>query len=204
MGIGKIRNNLVHFRVFTMLFMIGFIIGIFFANMTGKNHLSQSGILSDYYLSRYKYMEINPGELFLFIIQKRIKWIIILGGMGVTTLGIPLVWGYSLWIGFSAGLVMSISVIRFGFLGVIFCIIGVIPHGILYIGGAIILADYVYRMSKAQKWSKFKGSLGKDGSKVNWGRYMMILLMIVIVFVIAALMESYISPIIIKSFLKNI
>jgi Uncharacterized membrane protein len=203
-GIRKLKPNLEYVRVFAMVFMIGFIIGIVLANMAGKNFLSQSGILSDYYLAKYKYMEINPQELFVFIISKRIKWVVLLGAMGLTALGVLLVWGYSLWLGFSAGFVMSVAVIRFGFLGVIFCIIGIIPHGILYIAAAIILAELVYKMSGSQKGLRFKGSLGVNGGMMKKGKYVMILLMILMVFVVAALMESYINPIIIKKFLANI
>ena len=94
--------------------MAGLIGGVLFANLFGKNYLNQTGILSDYFLSKYKYMEIDYGNLFFYILGKRSVGILFLWIMGVTVLGCPAVWLYLVWYGFSAGMILSMSVMKFG------------------------------------------------------------------------------------------
>lgn|GEM_PF-974585 len=221
MKIPRLKNDLVHFKLFATIFMLGFVAGIFLANVAGKSYLSQSGILSDYYLSKYKYMEIDSAGLFLFILQKRLKWILILWGIGFTILGAPLVLAYSGWIGFSAGLILSVSVIRFGFVGVIFCAVGIFPQGLIYMPALVYFAEHIYIMSQSKVYgssftANFKmvhskignkqsfDSLRRTNNKISLSQYIGILLIVFLLFMIAGLMESYINPIIIKNFLKNL
>lgn len=220
----RLKDDLVHFKLFATIFMLGFVVGIFLANAAGKSYLSQSGILSDYYLSKYKYMEIDSAGLLLFVLQKRLKWILLLWGAGFTILGVPLVLAYSGWIGFSAGLILSVSVIRFGFVGVIFCAVGIFPQGIIYIPVLIYFAEHIYKMSQSKvhgssPTANFKMAHSKIGTrhgnaksldslrtnnKSTLSQYIGILIFVFLLFMVGVLMESYINPTLIKSFLKNI
>ena len=170
MKILRLKNDLAHFKLFATIFMLGFVVGIFLANAAGKSYLSQSGILSDYYLSKYKYMEIDSVSLLLFVLQKRLKWILLLWGAGFTILGAPLVLAYSGWIGFSAGLILSVSVIRFGFVGIIFCAVGIFPQGIIYMPVLVYFAENIYKMSQSKVHgssltANFKMAHSKIGAK---------------------------------------
>ncbi len=64
MKILKNRQPLTHKKIFGIIFMTGFLLGIIYANVIGKNYMESSGILSDYFLSRYKYYDIDNSNLF--------------------------------------------------------------------------------------------------------------------------------------------
>ena len=104
-----------------IFFLAGFIGGILSVNLLGDGYLSQAGILSDFFLKQYKYLEIDGIGLFFYILEKRIKWVALLWILGYTVAGVPCAAAYTAWMGFCAGTLFSIGVLKLGMLGILFC-----------------------------------------------------------------------------------
>lgn len=52
-----------------IFFLAGFIGGILSVNLLGDGYLSQAGILSDFFLKQYKYLDIDGIGLFFYILE---------------------------------------------------------------------------------------------------------------------------------------
>lgn len=109
--------NVKFLRGMAALFVLGMILGAMAVNVLADSQVNRAGILSDYFLRQYKYLEIDTVELFLYILKKRLKWVFLLWAAGFTAAGSLCGAGYVLWMGFSVGILMGVAVLKLGILG---------------------------------------------------------------------------------------
>ena len=62
-------------RSAAVLLVLGITMGAMAVNVLADSAVGRAGILSDYFLRQYKYLEIDTTGLFLYILGKRMKWI---------------------------------------------------------------------------------------------------------------------------------
>ncbi len=128
-------------------FLAGFIGGILSVNLLGDGYLSQAGILSDFFLKQYKYLEIDGIGLFFYILEKRIKWVALLWILGYTVAGVPCAAAYTAWMGFCAGTLFSIGVLKLGMLGILFARGNGASDFFIYVPAWIFFLYGIYRKS---------------------------------------------------------
>lgn len=177
-------------RGFLLLFFAGFLFGILFGCVSGKEYLDYAGILSEYYLNRYKYMELIKEQLFFYLVKERLFSAILLILFSFTVLGKTVMTGYLTWIGFSFGTLLTLSVIRFGGKGILLCIASMLPQYLLYVTAFLLL---LAKISNSGIISK-----GKAGLVGNGILYLTIFLLLVA----GVLLESWINPEIVQALLK--
>lgn len=197
------KQPFLYKKLFAVIFMAGFLIGIIYANMIGKKYMDSSGILSDYFLSRYKYFDIVNNNLFWYLLKQRIFPSVVLWITGITIMGIPAVWVYLTWYGFSGGMLISMAVMKFGFKGLILCLGGIMPQYVIYIPIMIILLQKVYQMSLSLYGGKFSQGNGGKTKKQIFLNYLWNYFIIFVILLIGVILESYINPYILKIILKN-
>jgi len=191
----KLEKRYVQYS--SIFFLLGFAAGIIMINVLGEGYANQTGIISDYYIRQYKYMEIDPNALFFYICQNRLKWIFLVWIIGFTVLNLPCVFGCMTWFGFSAGILISLSVLKLGIYGILFFVTAMLPQSIIYIPGWIFFLQYVYKKNH----NKYR--IGKERFWKNWDwNYMLVLAGTVSVFLLGILTESYTNPWIMKQILK--
>lgn len=170
-----------------ILFLLGFAGGILLINLLGKSYLNQAGILSDYFLKQYKYLEIDSIQLFFYILEKRMKWVAVLWILGYTAIGIIAGGGYTLWFGFSAGTLLSISVLKLGVKGMLFCVGAMFPQILIYVPAWVF---FLYAInSKAEK------------RNFDWG-YTLAGIGMCLITLFGIFVESYMNPWVVKQILR--
>ncbi|MFR2189267.1 MAG: hypothetical protein ACLS5R_08115 [Blautia sp.] len=176
----------IHYPDETMMryFIAAFLTGVLFSLLIiwyGKTYyLQKAGLISNFYLRRLKYRSWEKRELLGCFLGKRMKWValfpVFFFGAGVH---LPLFLAGG-WFGFSFGMVMGISVLKFGFLGVGTGLLLVLPQGIFYAAGALVmlqgLAEWKWSFNR---WTAFPGKK-LMGSTV--------------LFFLGILTESYLNP----------
>lgn len=190
-------------KIFFIIFMIAFLCGILFANLFAKDYIGNVGILSDYFLNKYKYMEINQSELFLYVLEKRIVPFLILGTLGITSFGIILQFGVAGWFGFSAGLFLSAATMKYGFKGILLCIGSIFPQYLIYIPALMVLMYKEYGV-----WAELGNKTGiqnriKKTKKQIYIEYLIVLILTGILIFLGVMAESYLNPAIFKKILKT-
>ncbi|MBU9739010.1 stage II sporulation protein M [Diplocloster agilis] len=203
MQIFRTGKTAVNKKLFILLFMAGLIGGVLFANLFGKNYLNQTGILSDYFLSKYKYMEIDYGNLFFYILGKRSMGILFLWIMGVTVLGCPAVWLYLVWYGFSAGMILSMSVMKFGVKGLMLCVGGILPQYVVYVPLLIFFLVKVHGMSAQLYYGKYLSGSSYQPKKQLIVPYVLVLVMTMGGILAGTFLETYVNTGFLKLILKN-
>lgn len=178
----KIQENKKQLLV---LFMLGFLAGILYANIVSKQYVTVTGIFNEYFLNQYVQTEVVVEEYIWYIMQVRLLPFAIICILGCTRLKKPAVLLCLLWTGFSTGMLAVASVMHLGMKGIMLCVVGIMPHFIFYILSYTVLLWYFYNYPNT-RW--------------NSGKTMFV----VLTFAIGIILESYMNPILMKAFIRTI
>ncbi|MCR1840603.1 stage II sporulation protein M [Murimonas intestini] len=179
------------------LFAAGFLTGILGVNLWGKEDISQAGILSTYYISQYKYLQIDSGALFFFLLFRRVKWLVLLWALGYTAVGLPAALIYGAWMGLSAGIVMTVAVMKMGLSGLLFCLGAMLPQNLIYLPVILIFLYFVCQKGR-EKYQR-----GKLVTGLQWDNdYTAAAGICLLLFVLGILTESYVNPWVLRQLLN--
>lgn len=185
-----------------ILFLFGFIAGIFMMNLWTEQFLTEGSVLDETSLARLKYLEVNKSSLLLYVLKKRLGTVWMVALLSTTFLGMLAVYGYTVWLGVSMGFLMSAFAIQFGMKGILLFVVGTFPQYLLYVPAIIWLLVWGYRMTIKLYFPDKDISGQYDNKKQLFLRNFIQLLMIHGVVIIGCLLESYVNPNIITKFLK--
>lgn len=185
---------------FLTLFLSGFVIGVFYITVFGKEAVHNTSLLSPYFFSKYERLEFAPEELFLYTLKSRLSTFLILWLTGLTVFGALAAYGYLLWIGAALGITMTTAAMKMGLMGIVLCIAGGLPHFILYVPGGCWILRKICDMSggpdrKLRQWSNGKKQLFSYFAVGIFGIFLLLA---------GAFLESYVNPFFLKPFLKKI
>ncbi len=77
----RIQENKKFLIVFCML---GFLIGIIYANMMSKDYIASMGIFSEFFLTQYSQAEIDVMEYMWYVIRVRAVPLALVAALGCT------------------------------------------------------------------------------------------------------------------------
>jgi len=181
--------------LFLLFFLAGFAAGVVFGCTFGADYRDYAGILSEYYMSRYSYMEPDRKGLFLHLLKERMLPAVLLlmsAGSGPVML---VMLGYLAWLGFSFGTTLTLSVVRFGGKGLLLCAAAMLPQYILYVSAWYLL---VLRSNECFGGRSGRFYLSKHGRVGDALSYLGILILLVV----GILSETLINPAIVNGVLK--
>lgn len=182
---GIIVKILQNKKQFLFFYMLGFFVGIIFANLCIAKINILDSVFNDYFLQQYKDIEVITEEYIFYLVRARIIPFIILFVLSLTVLRKMSVIASIVWTGFASGLVLSTAVICRGIKGILLCIISLFPHILFYLPAYIVLMWYSYTYPKT-KWSVSKTTFA------------------IVVLFLGIITELYINPILLESFVKRI
>lgn len=186
-----------HFKIFAVIFFLAFVGGIIWTNFSGDIYINQTGILSNYFLRQFKYMELDLNSFFVYVLSRRLKWILLLWLLGYTAAGLPSIVIFIGWIGYSAGVVITLSVLKIGMFGILFFAASILPHCLFYIPAILIFLKFVYE--KALR--RFQNKNLSRNAAFEWN-YVIVLAGTLGLMLLGILTESYVNPLILKQILK--
>lgn len=170
-------------RFITVLYMAGFLIGIFYANLVEQKYITANGIFSYYFLSQYISIDVETEEYMLYVMKTRLLPLACLFIAAQTKFKKATVVGCVLWTGFSSGMLIVASVLQLGAKGVLLCLIGITPHFVFYIMAYLVILWYLSN-SPVSVWNR-----GKT-------------VFVVLTMALGILMEVYVNPILMKLFVN--
>lgn len=165
--------------------MLGFFIGILYANIVSKQLITSTGIFSEYFLSQYVETEIIMEDYLPYILKIRVFPLLLLLLLGTTKARKPAVAGFIGWTGFSSGMLMVAAIMQMGMRGIALCAIGIAPQFFFYVFAYVIALWYLY-MYPVSRW--------------NVGKTVFVLMGLSM----GVLLEVYVNPILMKMFLMKI
>ena len=178
----RIRENKKYCVVFCML---GFLIGILYANIVSKDYITSMGIFNDFFLNQYAQTDIGMAEYAWYIIRIRMMPVILLFALGCTRFRKGVVVAFLLWTGFSCGMIMTSAIMKMGVKGIVLCLLAMTPQFAFYIAGYVVLLWYLFSYPQS-KW--------------NLTKTVCFLLLLAL----GIVLECYVNPVLMKMFLKTL
>ena len=180
------------------LFLIGFGIGLSAAYFGRGIWFQTTGILDEDTLYRMKYMTVDSGVLFAYVLCKRCRNFFVLIIMATTYLGLVFCGGITVKYGFSIGFFISTAIYWYGIKGLLLGIVGAFPQYLCYVPAILLLirwceelhrSIYFYHNITGQGKKSLPGRLGK-------------LALILMVLVLGCILECFVNPVLLKGFLQ--
>lgn len=184
-------------RIGGAFFLAGAVLGFWVLNFKGKELSGGNGIMSEYFIRQYKYFSIDGQELFYYILEHRMKWMVLLWGLGWTSAGKASVCLWCGWLGVLGGILGGMSVARFGILGLLFCIAAMIPQILFYAPAWLGIMNKIWKRAGNSGGQKRIRSV----KNLDW-TYIAALAVGIFVFLLGILTESYVNPWLMKQILK--
>lgn len=203
LGRSKTRQG----RILSGIIVLGFLSGLLFMHAGKKVLLENTGLLSENLLYAVKYAPVDSNAFFLYVLQKRLGYALILAVLSTTWLGLAAVWTCAAWLGLSFGMLVMASLLRYGLKGILLIAVGVFPQAFVYFPAAILLLRWSYEFCLSIYFpEKLRESGGLHGDKS--GKYVLIrqkgvkFILLLGVVIIGCLLESYVNPTLMLNLLK--
>lgn len=197
----KMGNGNVYILWF-YLFLGSFLLGVLIMNMGDEVLISENGIFSQAAVSRLRYIEIDSGRFFRYVLKHRMGEGALLLLLSTTGLGIFSVYVCIIWQGVLAGMTITTAIIRYGIRGMLLILGGMFPHQLLLVPAEIMLLGWCYEnCSRGHFWGKYDLPYYKN-RKQQYIRQAISLLWIIVVIIIGCILESYVNPILISDLVK--
>lgn len=198
---GKAERNSIY-RSWLYLFLGSFLLGVLVMNMGNDVLLGDAGIFNTASMNRLKYIEINSGSFFIYVLRRRMGMCLGMLLLSTTGLGLLAVYGAVFWQGLMTGMVITASVIRYGIKGILLILGGVFPHQCLLIPAVVMLLGWC--MENYYWFHRYgKGTIPYFRTrKQQFFHQGILLLWIILVMLIGCLLESYVNPILVSDLVK--
>lgn len=196
-----IYDNIREYAIVSILFLIGFILGVIFINNANETQITQiTEYLNNFSNSLKTNYKIDNMELIKNSIKDNVILTIIMWFAGSTIIGLPIVFGIVSFRGFCMGYTISSAVATFGIgKGAIFATCSLLMQNIIFIPALLALAVTGIKVYKSIIKDK-----RRENIKFEIIRHTLFSVIILILLVISAVVETYISPNLLKMVINYI
>ncbi|MFQ9934042.1 MAG: stage II sporulation protein M [Lachnospiraceae bacterium] len=187
-----------------------FAAGTFCMNIFCDYFYDKLGIYSSYFMETYKNIDVDSKSLLVYAIKNMFAEVMIVMVISFTSVGGIFLNLYCAYKGAVIALLISSSVLKYGFGGVVIYLLSIMPHYITYgVLLAIIITTgfYVWEKMKLFRKSRCMGESFLYSIKlfirelVGEKKIPLFLLCVILLIVITAFLEVYVNSAIIKKFI---
>ena len=185
------------------IFFFGIIVGIVMIFFFRNRLQTDIYLLNEEWILSLQNKTIESKSLFVYILFKRLKELLFMVLLSTTFAGIVGMYGYIGIIGAGVGALTAISCLRYGLKGLFFILTASFPQILLYLPAFIYIFHLCYLLCVKlyfphKDYWKISGS-----TKVFLFKNILYICMAVAVVIIGIVLESYVNPQILFSYIKN-
>ena len=137
-------------RVVILIYMIGFLLGIVYMNMSAGEYISSMGIFNRNFTEQFQKADIKGVQYLGYLVRLRVLPAIILALIGTTRFRRIGSTVFLVWTGILCGVYFTCAVMNHGVSGVLFCVVGLLPHMACYLFAYGILFMTIFFYPKKQ------------------------------------------------------
>lgn len=185
-----IENNLKEYIIFTVIFLIGIVIGVIFINNISENQgLEINNYITSFITSLKENKQIDDFILLKDSIKKNIVLAVILWFMGSTVIGISIVYLIVIFRGFCLGYTISSIIATCGlWKGILFILSTIFIQNIIFIPCIIALA-----VSGMRLHNSIMKDRRKENIKLEILRHTIFSVFILILMIVSSFIEVFVS-----------
>ena len=137
-------------RVVILIYMIGFLLGIVYMNMSVGEYISSMGMFNRNFVEQFQKADIKGVQYLGYLVRLRVLPAIILALIGTTRFRRIGSTVFLVWTGILCGVYFTCAVMNHGVSGVLFCVVGLLPHMACYLFAYGILFMTIFFYPKKQ------------------------------------------------------
>lgn len=180
------------------IFFVGALAGIFAMSVWKDVLLENTGLFDEYTLYNMKYMSIDSNALFSYLLRERILGLLILAVLSSTYLGWVACIGTTAWYGMSVGAFFSALTLRYGIKGIFLAFTAIFPHYLIYAPAMLALLGWGESLYRGI----YHRTILPEESKAYLLKKIGSLVIILLATVAGCLLEAYVNPYLLLSYLK--
>lgn len=194
-----IKNNHKEYLLVCILFLIGLFTGVMIINNSNENKIVEIVKYINDFKDMYKKVEIvNQFQLTMQSIKKNLLFAFILWIGGTTVIGLPIVLMSILIRGIILGFTLASITITFGTIkGIMFCMTSLVLHNIIYIPAILTIG-----VSSIKLYKSIVKDKRKDNIKIEILRHTIISIIMMVLLVLSAIIENYVTLKTLKKIIK--
>ena len=196
-----VYNNIKEYLIVSILLLVGIVLGVIFINnISDTQKLEISNYINNFIETIKNNSDINKEVLLKKSILNNSIISFFMWFAGSTIIGIPIVLGIVAYRGFCISYTISSVIYSLGTgKGLIFAVLAILPHSIIYIPAILSLAVTGIRLYKTILKDR-----NVNNMKIELMRHTVFSLLIFILLVISSFVETYISATLLKTIIKYI
>lgn len=182
-------------NLLVLLGFSGLLLGIVAANLLFKGYVDQVRTLITAYIDRFLSANVHFQTLLFYLLRIRMFPILLLAVCGNTRWRNGAMSLYSIWIGFSAGMFVSLITIESGLSGILLTLTALLPQYLIYIPAILLLFFGILQRGRQLE-------IGRDCSYDRL-RYVLVIAIVCLLMFLGIWMEASVNPGFAQKLLKN-
>lgn len=196
-----ISDNIKEYTIVVLLFIIGIVIGVIFVNNSTNQQKEEINTYITNFVNALKNAEntVDKSALLKDTIKSNVLLAVLLWFMGCTVVGVPIVYAIIAYRGFALSYTVSSLMATLGGKGIIFSIVTLLLHNIIFIPAIFAIA-----VSGVKLYKSIMKDKRKENIKLEICRHSIFSGLFCIILIGVAFIEVYISTPILQSYVKYI
>lgn len=185
-----VSNNSKEYIIVTLIFVIGIFLGVLFINNIQESQRNEISSYINNFTDKMKNTEdIKSIELLKVSVKQNLLLALTIWFFGTTVIGIPIVFGITLYRGFCLGYTISACISVMGLSkGLAFVIISLVLQNILFIPALLALSVSGFKLYK----SIIKDNR-KENIKIEIIRHTIFSLIMILILIVSSIIEVFVS-----------
>lgn len=177
-------------------FLLFFFFGILTANWVGREKLVQYGMLNQYYVGQLSFTKLDAGAYFVFLLKRRMRVFGMTALLACTRFGVLVLPGVIGWYAFSLGYLFVNALVCMKFAGMALVLLSVFPQVVCYVAAYFGLGRIVFGI-------KTELSMPMGIHRVWKDPRLFLLLSALLCMAAGIWLESYVNPVLLKSYIRR-
>lgn len=177
-----------------ILFGIGLLVGTAAVNLTGKSGQRSWELYFNQIGDALNQNNFARESYFFYVMKLRLMEVGAMWLLSMTAFGSTALWGTMAWLGFTAGVRISLGTLIFGRMGILYFLCSILPQALFYIPALLFLYGrgfQIYFFMKKQKdWGQYR--------RIRMPKDILLLIITLLCLLPGIICECYINPLLLK------
>jgi stage II sporulation protein M len=192
----KLAYGMKKFNIYIAFLFLGVVLGVLFSNLFQHYYYTAWENWNGQFKLNLTSVQINGGDLLVYVIVEKLKAFVLLWVLSTTILGIPYIYIFCVYKGFTMGFLFCLVMQAYGVQAFLAFGAYYFPQCLIYI--PVFLLTFAECKELSRQWGK-DGPAGVLGKIKVLKRYVWTFAILLVLLVLGCLLEAYGNPMVLRN-----